>query len=45
MAAAGEIQGLRFGLDILLVAVVIPQESFGIFLQIKSLINLLKPSG
>ena len=28
MAAAGEIQGLRFGPDILLVVVVIPQESF-----------------
>jgi len=45
VAAAGLIEGLRFGPDVLLVAVVIPHESFGIFLQIRSLINFLKPSG
>jgi hypothetical protein len=45
MAAAGEIQGLRFGPGVLLVADVIPKESFGIFLQIRSLIKILKPSG
>ena len=45
MAAAGEIQGLRLGPDVSLVAVVIPQECFGVFPHIRSLINILKPSG
>jgi hypothetical protein len=45
MAAAGEVEGLRFDSDVLPVVVVIPKESFGIFLQIRLLINLLKPSG
>ena len=45
IAAAGEIQGLRFGTDVLLGVVFNLQESFGIFLQMRSLINFLKPSG